>query len=296
MKSTNRVLPKISWLIIIISLGLMIGCSEKATNTSNVITDTPIKTKEVDVSIAKVPQTQPLVSDSLIKSDSRDVFSISETSIIVVFLIVLNIFTFLALFLILRWRRVVSSGMEAIVPSGLINSLNKFSSNQISLAKWLEQNISNINLELAKQNEAVSILKKELSIKDDELSKFKQLNLNRNSEILISKVVKLHSNLTRLSTQINSGLITQDGAIIFLRGELSDVFEELGISEISPVIGLSVKDLPSEGFTIKSTVSVTSQNKHLTVAELIESGYVFSSNGHVKVIRPAIIIVNKFGE
>lgn len=296
MKSTSSFLPKISRLLIIASLGLMIGCSEKASNTSNVINSTPIKTADVEVSTAKIPQTQPLASDSSIKSDGRDVFSISETSIVVALLIILNIFTFFALFMILRWRRTVSNGMEAIVPSKLIDSLNKFSSNQISLAKWLEQNISNINLELVKQSEAVSILKKELSIKDDELSKFKQLNLNRSSEILISKVVKLHSNLTRLSIQINSGLITQDGAILFLRDELADVFEELGISEISPATGVSLKDLPSEGFTVKSTVSVTSQNKHLTVAELIESGYVFSSNGHVKVIRPAVITVNKFGE
>jgi molecular chaperone GrpE (heat shock protein) len=202
----------------------------------------------------------------------------------------------LALLMILKWRRTVSDGMEAIVPNNLMDSLNKFSGNQISLAKWLESNISKINLDLAKQSEVVSILKKELAIKEDELSKFKQLNLTRDSEILVSKVVKLHSNLSKLSSQIDSGLITQNGAIIFLKDELADVFEELGISQISPAIGLPVKDLPNEGFTIKSTVPVSDQNMHLTVANLVESGYIFTSNGHTKVIRPAIITVNKFGE
>lgn len=295
MKLTNK-LPVIAFSFLILSsLSLMTGCAEKANDNTTVGTVTSEKASEVD----KAKSPQPLPSESIKKSTQKEEKYESSTTgvtILVAFLVTSNVLMFLALLMILKWRRTVSDGMEAIVPSNLMDSLNKFSGNQISLAKWLESNISKINLDLAKQSEVVSILKKELGIKEDELSKFKQLNLTRDSEILVSKVVKLHSNLSRLSTQIDSGLITQNGAIVFLRDELADVFEELGISQISPAIGLPVKDLPSEGFTIKSTVPVSDQNMHLTVANLVESGYIFTSNGHTKVIRPAIITVNKFGE
>lgn len=295
MKPINKLFAITFSFLILSSLTLMTGCSEKANDKATAGAVSLEKSSEVDK--AKLPQ--PLPSEAIKKSTQKEEKNESSTSgvmILVTFLVISNVLMLLALLIILKWRRTVSDGMEAIVPNNLMDSLNKFSGNQISLAKWLESNISKINLDLAKQSEVVSILKKELSIKEDELSKFKQLNLTRDSEILVSKVVKLHSNLSRLSTQIDSGLITQNGAIIFLRDELADVFEELGISQISPTIGLSVKDLPSEGFTIKSTVQVSDQNMHLTVADLVESGYVFSSNGHIKVIRPAIITVNKFGE
>jgi molecular chaperone GrpE (heat shock protein) len=297
MKPTNNLSAITFSLLILSSLTVVTGCSEKANDSATVSSVTSEKASEVDNAKAKAPQ--PLPSESIKKSsqkEEKDESSATGTIILIASLVISNVLMLLALLMILKWRRTVSDGMEAIVPNNLMDSLNKFSGNQISLAKWLESNISKINLDLAKQNEVVSILKKELAIKEDELSKFKQLNLTRDFEIVVSKVIKLHSNLSRLSAQIDSGLITQNGAIIFLRDELADVFEELGISQISPAIGLPVKDLPSEGFTIKSTVPVTDQSMHLTVADLVESGYVFTSNGHTKVIRPAIITVNKFGE
>lgn len=299
MNRKNSTPSVLASLLIFGFLTLLTGCSEKDGNSSNSETSSVIKKSDVKQADSKIVQPQPLPSESIKNSSEKEVkdeSGISGSVIIIFVLIISNLLVIFALLAILKWRRTVSDGMEAIVPSKLVDSLNKFSGNQMSLAKWLETSMSKINLDLAKQNEVVSILKKELSIKEDELSKFKQLNLTRDSEILISKVVKLHSNLTRLSRQIDGGLITQNGAIVFLRDELADVFEELGISQISPSVETPIKDLPSEGFTIKSTVKVNDQNKHLTVADLIEPGYMFSSNGHTKVIRPALITVNKFGE
>jgi molecular chaperone GrpE (heat shock protein) len=299
MNRKNSTTSVLGSLLILTFLTLISGCSEKDEANSNSDTSSALKKTEVKQAEPKITQPQPLPSESIkktIEKEDKDEVGTPWSVVIITVLIISNLLVLFALLAILKWRRTVSEGMEAIVPNKLVDSLNKFSGNQISLAKWLETNISKINLDLVKQNEVVSILKKELLIKEDELSKFKQLNLTRDSEILILKVVKLHSNLTRLSTQIDSGLITQNGAIIFLKDELADVFEELGISQISPSIDTPIKDLPSEGFTIKSTFKVDDQSKHLTVAELIESGYVFNSNGHAKVIRPALIIVNKFGE
>jgi molecular chaperone GrpE (heat shock protein) len=296
MKPINNLFAITFSVLILSSLTVMTGCAEKVNDSAAVSAVSSEKASVVDNSKAKASQPLPSESIKTSQKEEKDGSSATGVIILIAFLVILNVLMLLALLMILKWRRTVSDGMEAIVPNNLMDSLNKFSGNQISLAKWLESNISKINLDLAKQSEVVSILKKELAIKEDELSKFKQLNLTRDSEILVSKVVKLHSNLSKLSSQIDSGLITQNGAIIFLKDELADVFEELGISQISPAIGLPVKDLPSEGFTIKSTVPVSDQNMHLTVANLVESGYIFTSNGHTKVIRPAIITVNKFGE
>jgi hypothetical protein len=296
MKPINNLFAITFSVLILSSLTVMTGCAEKVNDSAAVSAVSSEKASVVDNSKAKASQPLPSESIKTSQKEEKDGSSATGVIILIAFLVISNVLMLLALLMILKWRRTVSDGMEAIVPNNLMDSLNKFSGNQISLAKWLESNISKINLDLAKQSEVVSILKKELAIKEDELSKFKQLNLTRDSEILVSKVVKLHSNLSKLSSQIDSGLITQNGAIIFLKDELADVFEELGISQISPTIGLPVKDLPSEGFTIKSTVPVSDQNMHLTVANLVESGYIFTSNGHTKVIRPAIITVNKFGE
>ncbi len=296
MKPINNLFAITFSVLILSSLTVMTGCAEKVNDSAAVSAVSSEKASVVDNSKAKAPQPLPSESIKTSQKEEKDGSSATGVIILIAFLVISNVLMLLALLMILKWRRTVSDGMEAIVPNNLMDSLNKFSGNQISLAKWLESNISKINLDLAKQSEVVSILKKELAIKEDELSKFKQLNLTRDSEILVSKVVKLHSNLSRLSSQIDSGLITQNGAIIFLKDELADVFEELGISQISPTIGLPVKDLPSEGFTIKATVLVSDQSMHLTVADLVESGYIFTSNGHTKVIRPAIITVNKFGE
>ena len=209
----------------------------------------------------------------------------------------LNFLIILILFKVLAWRQVVSSGMVAVLPNEVVNTVQAVSENQNKLAQWLQSSISQVSKSLSDQAESVSILKKELASKEDELTHLKTGAISNEKEKVISKVLKLHSFLRTLEGQVSTGGIKHDVAISFLKDELADLFIDFDISEINPIIGSFVKDLPYEGYTVSSIVPVKDINLNQTVVEVLESGYLLRLNeAKSKVMRPASIVINKFGE
>ena len=208
-----------------------------------------------------------------------------------------NFLTILILFKVLAWRQVVSSGMVAVLPNEVVNTVQAVSENQNKLAQWLQSSISQVSKSLSDQVESVSILKKELASKEDELIHLKTGAISNEKEKVISKVLKLHSFLRTLEGQVTTGGIKHDVAISFLKDELADLFIDFDISEINPTVGSFVKDLPYEGYTVNSIVPVKDINLNQTVAGVLESGYLLRLNeAKSKVMRPASIVINKFGE
>ena len=204
--------------------------------------------------------------------------------------------TLIVLLGVLRWKRAASDGMIAIIPNQVINDMKNLYSTQNKQAEWLNAHMQHIMQSLSQQTESVNILKKELILKEEEIYKYKSAGESKEKEKTISKVIKLHSFLRRLEQQVTTGGIKHDVALGFLKDELADLFEEFSITEINPVIGSSIKELPSEGFTTKDIIKVNNDNLHLTVAELIEPGYLFTSeSGKQKVCKPALISINKLG-
>ncbi len=217
--------------------------------------------------------------------------------VITLILLCLNLITVMALLKVLAWRKTAANGMMAVVPTDVINSLGIVSQNQNKLAKWLQSEVSVISKSLLDHAQSITILKKELESKDEELSYFKSGALSKEKDKIISKLVRLHSFLKTLEEQVLAGGVKHDVAISFLKDELADLFVEFNITEINPAPLTPIKNLPVEGYAVKEIIRVDDVVLNQTVAELLDSGYYLNfANGKGKVIKAAAIKINKFGE
>lgn len=209
----------------------------------------------------------------------------------------LNLLTIFVLFKVLAWRKIISGGMMAIVPGTVLDMIDAVQGSQNKLTQWLQSEISNISNALSRQTESVLILKKELASKDVELDYFKSGAISNEKIKVISKLLKLHSFLRTLEEQVVEGGVKHEVAISFLKDELADVFVDLDIVEINPSVGSLVKDLSHEEYIVKAILEVGDVSLNQTIAEVAELGYFVKFNGGKgRVMKPALIVINKCGE
>jgi len=222
--------------------------------------------------------------------------TIDLTRTVILILFLANIFQFITVNWLMKWRRSVSQGMEAVVPVGLLKSFQEW---QKFLNKRDEHNqnvINDIENSISKFPESLEILKKELDSKEQELKRLRGLSESVEKDRAIKKLTALHSKFSALEEQARLGKVELSVALDFLKEDIADVFEEIGIEIISPNVGTLIKDLISDGYVVQSEMLISDPKLDLTIAKLVSVGYVQKSLiGNPKVIKSAVIILNKFG-
>ena len=275
----------------------------------------PKKASETTATVAKEAVTDGVASSTIVKLDEKQKPELNtaksngannESTLLsgptvfigVIFLLIAtNILTLLIARGIFRWRKVVKDGMNAIVPSQLLNDFDKIKSDQSKQGNSINENMKRIADYLGGTAESISILKKELESKEAELARLRDFQDSSEKEMLIKKVIRLHSLLTRMEHHVSSGGINNSSAIDFLSEELSDIFVDFGIQVISPSIGQKASDFGSEALSIAGFNATNNQQTHLTINEVNDVGYLYTSlSGGSKVLKPAVVILNKFGE
>ncbi|QWD31205.1 hypothetical protein G6681_05540 [Polynucleobacter paneuropaeus] len=216
---------------------------------------------------------------------------------IILLLLATNVLTLLVTKGLFKWRKVVAGGMNAIVPSQLLSDFDKMKSDQSKQGSSINENMKRIAEYLGGTSESISILKKELEGKEVELARLRDFQDSSEREMLIKKVVRLHSLLTRIEHHVSSGGINNASAIDFISEELADIFVDFGIQVISPSIGQKASDFSSEALSIASFNPTNNQQTHLTISQVDDVGYLYTPlSGGSKVLKPAVVILNKFGE
>ena len=219
---------------------------------------------------------------------------LTRTVILILFLV--NIFQFMTVNWLIKWRRRVSQGMEAVVPVELLKSFQEWQK-FLNKRDGHNQNVINdIEKSISKFPESLEILKKELESKEQELKRLSGLSESLEKGRAIKKLTTLHSKFSALEEQSRLGKIELSVALDFLKEDIADVFEEIGIEIISPNIGTSIKDLISDEYIVQSELLIAAPELDLTIAKLVSVGYLQKSlTGNPKVIKSAVIILNKFG-
>ena len=292
-------------LLVVISLG---ACDPKDKSPSQKSPDvaksiTQEKTDEAlsqPSAILEQYQAQtPDIGKLKINSESS-VESISNTFIfiaIIFLLLVTNGLTLLIAKGIFKWRKVVSGGMSAVVPSELLSTFGDIKVEQVKQGKVINENIKKIAEYLAGTTESISILKRELENKETELVRLREFHNSSEREVLIKKVIRLHSLLIRMGNHVASGEISNSSAIDFISEELADIFVDFGIQVISPNIEQKSEDFISDELSIAGFNPTKNQKNHLTINKVNDVGYSYTPLlGNSKVLRPAVVILNKFGE
>jgi len=240
-----------------------------------------------------------LLYSQIVVEDNSMVNSFSEidltkTSMLILCFIIL--FQFLMLTWLMKWRRSVSNGMEAVVPVELIKSFHEWQKT-LNKRDGLYQNVINgIENSISKFPESLEIFKKELDSKEQELKRLRGLSESVEKERAIKKLTALHSKFSAVEEQARLGKIELSVALDFLKEDIADVFEEIGIEIISPNVGSSIKNLISDGYVVQSEILISDPELDLTIAKLISVGYMQKSlTGNPKVIKNAVIILNKLG-
>jgi uncharacterized protein (DUF2164 family) len=186
--------------------------------------------------------------------------------------------------------------MSAVVPSVLLSDFGDIKAEQAKQGNVTNENIKKIAEYLGGTAESISILKKELELKEAELVRLRDFHTSSEREVLIKKVIRLHSMLTRMGNHVESGEINNSSAIDFISEELADIFVDFGIHVISPHIEQKASDFNSETLSIAGFISTNDQKAHLTINKLNDVGYSYTPLiGNTKVLRPAVVILNKFG-
>ncbi len=291
--------------LIVISLG---ACDPKDKSLSQKSPDvvTPItqeKTEEAHSqpsTILEQYQTQTPDIGKLKNNPESGVGSISNTFVfiaIIFLLIATNGLTLLIAKGIFKWRKVVSGGMSAVVPSELLSSFGDIKVDQVKQGKVINENIKKIAEYLAGTTESISILKRELENKETELVRLREFHNSSEREVLIKKMIRLHSLLIRMGNHVASGEISNSSAIDFISEELADIFVDFGIQVISPNIEQKSEDFISDELSIVGFNPTKNQKNHLTINKVNDVGYSYTPlMGNSKVLRPAVVILNKFGE
>lgn len=212
-------------------------------------------------------------------------------------LLAINFGVLFALITILKWRRVVDSGMMAIVPSQVVE-LTTQTEKQVKHSSMVVQATMKEVADLLRQNaEAVHILKTELKIKEDELQLLRNGAAATEKDKLTNKLAKVHSFLKKLEVELAAKRIEADAAIGFLNDEIGDLFSEFGLYEMKITIGAKLTELETDSYAIKSYEKTEIESEEMTVAMVVENGYgAFRTNGTKRVVKPSIIVVKKVGE
>jgi hypothetical protein len=231
------------------------------------------------------------------KSSQENHISWNLWAIISIVLLVINFLVTIVTLKILKWRKSVSNGMIALVPSELTAQLNIVASSQSKLIQWLQGNFSEISKLLKDNSESINILKNELSNKETELARLRDGNLKNEKIKLINKVVKLHIFFNTLSKQIKNNEVDPLSAVNVLDEELSEIFSEFDIHLINPGVHTSVKNLFNDSFVLKDINKTDQENLDSTIHQVVDIGYYTSSpDGIVRIIKPANLVINKFGD
>jgi len=212
-------------------------------------------------------------------------------------LFLMNLLVVIVIFKILSWRKSVSNGMMAVVPSSLLTNVNLVTDSQSKLIQWLQANITQITKLLKDNSESITILKNELAIKENEIDSLKDGQLKNEKNKFINKVVKLHIFFVTLIKQIENKEIEANVALKVLSEELSEIFSEFEIYLINPDKHTPLQNIVSEGYTVKEVIKTESENLNSTVEKVIDLGYYSKTpENKIRIIKPAILVINKFGE
>ena len=212
-------------------------------------------------------------------------------------LLLINFLVVIVIFKILSWRKSVANGMMALVPSELLSNVNLVTDSQSKLIQWLQSNITQISKLLKDNSESITILKNELAIKENEIDSLKDGQLKNEKNKFINKVVKLHIFFITLIKQIENREIEVNVALKVLSEELSEIFNEFEIYLIDPDKHTPLQNIVSEGYTVKEVIKTELENLNSTVEKVIDFGYYSKTpEGKIRIIKPAILVINKFGE
>ncbi len=214
--------------------------------------------------------------------------------ILVVAALVLSVCTNVLLF---KWRRNVGESQVSIVPSELENVLNKLTNSHLKvrdrfsdLIKFLGKREDDTEKQISELMEAFSVLQNALSDKDREIQRLKK---GYDSEVFRRFLIRFIRVDNALADEIDAA--ENDSSINVqritgVRDLLRDALEDSGVSEFSPSIGESVR----EGFGIADnykTVPAESSEQELTVAEVLEPGFLIRTPEGKECIKQARVTV-----
>lgn len=178
----------------------------------------------------------------------------------------------------LHWRRSVSGGMEAVVPSLLEGNIANSVKQQIDSLRQVQelthgriaQVLQEVQSEHIQLQESVSLLKAELDRKDADARVIRKLLESSERESFLRKTVKLAGFVDSLDARLKDGSMSAENTLDFLSDEVRDTLTEFGVTSHLPTTGAELPAERAELFEVVGTIDEDSGPEGVPCVQVVD--------------------------
>lgn len=204
---------------------------------------------------------------------------------------------------ILRWRRAVEGGLEAVVPQTLETNLANVLKRQVAAldqridatSAYVHRALTETERHLASLEEIVKKLRDELDRKDADNKHLRSLLNPVHKEEQIRHAVKLSRFLDSVRAQLGDGRLAPDQALSFLSDEIRDTLEGHNVRTLIPDADQILDDKWLELVNIENEAALktgVSEDVKMIIRSVKTPAYVrYESDGTTQVIQKALVTV-----
>ena len=205
--------------------------------------------KPTPVSPGEVPRT-PLWRQAL--NDTLRAPALPAVTVLATTVIALLAFLAITLRTLIRWRRTVGSGMEAVVPMHLEQRLSRLNKEQLdALAELRDATdrrftaaLTSLEEEQQQQVQLLRQLRGELDRRDAEIRSLRGQLDGAEKDAQARRLVKLANFVNNLRRQVDAQQLQPTDALSFLHDEIRDGLAEHAVEEVVPDVGAAVASQP----------------------------------------------------
>jgi hypothetical protein len=204
---------------------------------------------------------------------------------------------------ILRWRRTVPSGMEAVIPVQLEENLTRairdgvgaLAAQQVVAIQRMAQLITQLHDAQQQHDLVLTKLRTELDRKDADNKHLRNLVASSERDSHIRRVIKLANFVGNLRLRAAAGTTSASDALQFLSEEVMDTIAEQGVDVFTPQIGSFLGTLDSEHIDVvdDSTFQISgASHPNATIATVLAPAYLRTiPGGETHVLQRARVSI-----
>lgn len=215
--------------------------------------------------------------------------------------LLLNIFLACITIYLFIWRRVISDSQTSIVPSELLLEFNKNQSELLKLSKRLnkfEKEISKSKKaefeEIKEIKEYLSLLTKNVSKKDEEISRLKEGYDTKIFKGFLDRFFRVYKIIEEdLEFYTDEGNQQFVNLLNNLKFALKEAFLDCGLEEFSPQKGEEYKKAFGVSENIMN-IETNIESENMKIAKIKSSGFKIKNDYGDEIIKPAIVSVYRY--